>query len=187
VQPPAREIPPAPAHPAAPVPAPVSKSVAIFQQGSHEVDPHTGSSPSARDGRRGARAWASVAVLSRRLSGPTSLQGIVASGPCLCGTAALIISPVSWAHHYVWVVPVLAWLLLGDDRPNGGPWWALGAAALFWAAPVWWPSDVQSGYGGPLVLLTGNSFFLAASAFLVLTAVLLISRHRSRPRPTSRS
>ena len=478
MQPPARQIPPAPAHPAAPVPAPVSKSAAIFQQGSHEVDPHTGSSPPARDGRRGARAWASVAVLSRRLSDLTSLHGIVASGPCrklatgsviaplavlsagsalalglaeasglqvdfdiyrmgaghlfgsqlyairlsralmggsvgmhftyppfaafllvpfamlpvrlgqlvwsvlnlgalfgltavsvhavkpgwsratastlaaltllpvlrlnpdlltvdlgqinfvvvllvftdlttvlhvgnrviprgvlvgvaaavkltpllfvpflllarqsrpaftalgsfllctltafvvapyssraywseeifdygrygnllylsdqnlhsaaermlggppgpllissltvvaacgglglaawayrasspvlgilLCATTALIISPVSWVHHYVWVVPVLAWLLFGDDRPNGGRWWALGAAALFWAAPVWWPSDVQSGYGGPLVLLTGNSFFLAASAFLVLTAVLLIFRHRSRPRP----
>jgi alpha-1,2-mannosyltransferase len=97
-------------------------------------------------------------------------------GILLCATTGLIISPVSWAHHYVWIVPVLAWLVLGSDRPRGGPWWALAAAVLFWVAPIWWVQDVQQGYGGPLVLLAGNSFFLAAVAFLLLAGLLLARR-----------
>jgi hypothetical protein len=87
----------------------------------------------------------------------------------------------------VWVIPLLAWLALASDRPRGGPWWALGLAALLWAAPVWWVPDPQTGYGGPLVLLAGNSFFLAMVAFVVLTAGMLARRTRSPRRAADRS
>jgi alpha-1,2-mannosyltransferase len=105
-------------------------------------------------------------------------------GILLCATTGLIISPVSWSHHYVWIVPVLAWLVLASDRPRGGRWWALGAAVLFWAAPIWWVPNRQQGYGGPLVLLAGNSYFLAAVAFLLLAVVLLSSRRSAGPAVT---
>jgi glucose dehydrogenase len=49
---------------------------------------------------------------------------------------------------------------------------------LFWAAPIWWVPNPQRGYGGLLVLLAGNAYFLAAVAFLLLAAVLLWSRHQ---------
>jgi alpha-1,2-mannosyltransferase len=117
-----------------------------------------------------------VATWAYRTSSP--MLGIL-----LCAATGLIISPVSWSHHYVWIVPLLAWLVLGADRPRGGSWWTLGAAALFWAAPIWWVPNPQRGYGGPLVLLAGNSYFLAALAFLLLAAVLLWSRHRDLLRP----
>jgi alpha-1,2-mannosyltransferase len=113
-----------------------------------------------------------VAAWAYRTSSP--ILGIL-----LCAATGLIISPVSWAHHYVWVVPVLAWLVLGRDRPRGGWWWALLVAVLFWAAPMWWIPDIQRGYGGPLALLAGNSFFLAAVAFLLLGGLLLWSRRRN--------
>ena len=86
---------------------------------------------------------------------------------------------MAWVHHYVWGVPLLAWLALASDRPPGGRWWALGLAVRFWAAPVWCVPDQQTGYGGPLVLLAGNAYFLAMVIFLVLTAVLLTRRRRS--------
>jgi alpha-1,2-mannosyltransferase len=104
-------------------------------------------------------------------------------GILLCAAAGLIISPVSWSHHYVWIVPLLTWLALAADQVRGRWWWALGVAALFWAAPIWWVPNVQQGYGGPLVLLAGNSYFLAAVAFLLLAAGLLWSRHRATPIP----
>jgi alpha-1,2-mannosyltransferase len=104
-------------------------------------------------------------------------------GILLCAATGLIISPVSWSHHYVWIVPLLAWLALAADRPPGGRWWALGAAALFWADPIWWVPRPQRAYGGPLVLLAGNSYFLAALAFLLLAVVLLWSRHQDPLRP----
>ena len=114
-----------------------------------------------------------VATWAYRTSSP--MLGIL-----LCAATGLIISPVSWSHHYVWIVPLLAWLVLAADRPRSGRWWALGAAALFWAAPIWWVPDPQRGYGGPLVLLTGNSYFLATVAFLLLTIMLLWSRRPAR-------
>jgi len=54
---------------------------------------------------------------------------------------------------------------------------------LFWAAPIWWVPNPQRGYGGPLELLAGNAYFLAAVAFLLLAAVLLWSRHQDLLRP----
>ena len=116
-----------------------------------------------------------LAAWAYRTSSP--LLGIL-----VCAATGLIISPVTWVHHYVWVVPLLAWLALARDRPPAGHWWAVALALLLWAAPVWWVPDPQTGYGGPLVLLAGNSFFLAMVTFLVLTAVLLTYRARS-PRP----
>jgi len=118
-----------------------------------------------------------VATWTYRTSSP--MLGIL-----LCAATGLIISPVSWSHHYVWIVPLLAWLVLAADRPRSGWWWALGAAALFWAAPIWCVPDPQRGYGGPLVLLAGNSYFLAAVVFLLLTSVLLWSRHQDLLRST---
>lgn len=117
-----------------------------------------------------------VATWAYRTSSP--MLGIL-----LCAATGLVISPVSWSHHYVWIVPLLAWLILAADRPRGRWWWALGVAALFWAAPIWWVPNPQRGYGGPLVLLAGNSYFLAALAFLLLAAVLLWSRRRDLLRP----
>jgi hypothetical protein len=38
--------------------------------------------------------------------------------------------------------------------------------------------DPQTGYGGPLVLLEGNSFFLSMVVFVVLTAAMLALRAR---------
>jgi alpha-1,2-mannosyltransferase len=124
-------------------------------------------------------ACGGLALAAWAYSASSPLLGIL-----VCAATALIISPVSWVHHYVWVVPLLAWLALARDRPPGGQWWALGLAVLLWAAPVWWVPDPQTGYGGPLVLLAGNSYFLAMVTFLVLTAALLAYRARS-PRPTT--
>jgi alpha-1,2-mannosyltransferase len=113
-----------------------------------------------------------VATWAYRVSSP--MLGIL-----LCAATGLIISPVSWSHHYVWIVPLLAWLVLAADRPRSGWWWALGVAALFYAAPIWWVPDPQRGYGGPLVLLAGNSYFLVAAAFLPLGLALAWSRRKA--------
>ncbi|HEY2551473.1 MAG TPA: glycosyltransferase 87 family protein, partial [Streptosporangiaceae bacterium] len=93
-----------------------------------------------------ACAGLAVATWAHRASSP--LLGLLA-----CAATGLIVSPVSWIHHYVWVVPALAWLAFATDRPRGGRWWALGLAVLLWAAPPWWVPDQQQGYGDLAVLL----------------------------------
>ena len=37
-------------------------------------------------------------------------------------------NPVSWSHHFIWVVLLVAWLALAEDRPRYGEWYALGAS-----------------------------------------------------------
>jgi alpha-1,2-mannosyltransferase len=100
----------------------------------------------------------------------------------LVGAATgLLVSPISWDHHMVWVVPVIGWLWLGEDRPMFGRLWAIGAALLFWQAPIWWvPQDngTQFSLHG-LNLFYGNSFFFATLLFLVGIAVMLTLRRRS--------
>jgi alpha-1,2-mannosyltransferase len=39
-------------------------------------------------------------------------------GILVCATTGLLASPITWAHHMVWVVPVLIWLVLAPDRPT---------------------------------------------------------------------
>ncbi len=113
-------------------------------------------------------AVAGLAVAAWAYRASSAMLGIL-----LCAATGLIVSPISWSHHYVWVVPVLGWLALGRDRPAGAWWWTLGVAVLFWVAPIWWVPNQQTGYGGPLVLLAGNSYLLAAVAFVAASAVML--------------
>jgi alpha-1,2-mannosyltransferase len=96
-------------------------------------------------------------------------------------------SPVSWSHHFIWVVLLIAWLALGDDRPVYGEWWAAGVAVFFWAAPIWWvphgPGRTYVGRGWLLPI--SDSFFLLFVAFILKMAIVVI--HRSRGSVHSRS
>jgi hypothetical protein len=104
-------------------------------------------------------------------------------GVLVCATTGLLVSPITWAHHMVWVAPVLIWLAWGRDRPVGGRWWAAVGTGLFWWAPIWTvPNDgtrelSEDGWQ----LLRGNSFFLAMVAFMVGIAAMLWARRRHAP------
>ncbi len=105
-------------------------------------------------------------------------------GLLVCATTGLLVSPITWAHHMVWVVPVLIWLVWAPDRPAGGRLWALATAVLFWWAPIWsvpYGSNIElSEHGWQLVW--GNSFFYAMVVFMVgISAMLTVRRHRDRP------
>jgi alpha-1,2-mannosyltransferase len=108
-------------------------------------------------------------------------------GVLVAAATGLLVSPISWDHHMVWVVPVIGWLWLGEDRPMFGRLWAIATAVLFWQAPIWWvPQDngTQFSLHG-LNLFYGNSFFFATLLFVLGIAVMLTLRRRSRqPDPT---
>ena len=62
----------------------------------------------------------------------------------------LLVSPVSWSHHWVWVVPAL--LAVRSKLAAGG-------VALFLVAPQWW--------SGWLALTLGNAYVWCAIGVLV--------------------
>jgi alpha-1,2-mannosyltransferase len=105
-------------------------------------------------------------------------------GLLVCATTGLIISPITWVHHMVWVVPAIIWLAAGTDRPRRGPLFAGLTAALFIAAPIWWvPTSWNARYSPELhqnhwQLLAGNSFLFAMLAFLAGVTVMLARRSR---------
>ncbi|HEV2362023.1 MAG TPA: glycosyltransferase 87 family protein, partial [Acidimicrobiales bacterium] len=104
-------------------------------------------------------------------------------GLLVCATAGLIVSPITWAHHLVWIVPVLVWLFIGDDRPARGTILAIGAAILFWATPIWWVPrhGLRELHEVFWQYVAGNSFFFAMVLFLFATAAMLFVRSRWRP------
>ncbi len=102
-------------------------------------------------------------------------------GLLVCATTCLIVSPVTWAHHMVWVVPVILWLALAEDRPRYGRAMAVGAAVLFWSAPIWWVPHARllELHLDAWQLVAGNSFFLATVLFMSVVAVHVTRRNRA--------
>jgi alpha-1,2-mannosyltransferase len=89
-------------------------------------------------------------------------------------------SPVSWDHHYIWIILLIAWLALGADRPAHGPLWAATVAVVFWAAPIWWvPHDNVRYAGQGWLIPVANCFFLVMVVVVVAAAVRVVHR---RPR-----
>jgi alpha-1,2-mannosyltransferase len=96
------------------------------------------------------------------------------------GVTGLLVSPISWTHHWVWIMPALIVLLRGGIRSR------IAAACgylLFVLAPMWWTpwSWTTSEYGfHGLLTLTANCFLIAGLAFLGYMAVCAW-RLESRP------
>ena len=117
----------------------------------------------------------------------------VVLGLLVSATTGLIISPITWVHHLVWVVPVIIWLAAGADRPRRGLLLAGITAVLFVVAPIWWvPTSWNVTKEAPELhqnhwqLLAGNSFLYAMLAFLVGVAVMLVGRSKvARGGPSS--
>jgi alpha-1,2-mannosyltransferase len=111
-------------------------------------------------------------------------------GVLVCATTGLVISPVTWAHHLVWVIPVIVWLAFAPDRPVHGVRWAVAVAVFFWAGPIWWvPTPDRGLHEKPWELFVGDSYLWAMLVFLLGVAALVVSRRRrqrdSTPVPVS--
>jgi alpha-1,2-mannosyltransferase len=92
-------------------------------------------------------------------------------------------SPVSWSHHFIWLILLVAWLALAEDRPRYGEWYAVAVAVLLWAAPYWWVPhgpDVRFAGRGWLIPL-GDAYALVFVALLVGAAVRVVRSNLERP------
>jgi alpha-1,2-mannosyltransferase len=117
------------------------------------------------DGSLGAATplWFAVAA-------PITLLGLIAAamlhrsgqpvaGWLVCALTGVLVSPISWDHHWVWIVPVLAVLTDAAVRARGtaAPAWRASA----WRAPAWWAlaGAVTAIYGGWPHFWTGGRAF----------------------------
>jgi DNA-binding PadR family transcriptional regulator len=102
-------------------------------------------------------------------------------GVALCATTGLLISPVTWTHHMIWVLPVAVWLGTSPDRPSWGRGAAACTAVLFWAAPIWWVAGKGTGplHESGWQLIAGNSFLLWMVLLLAACAATYFLREYS--------
>jgi len=134
-------------------------------------------------------AAALAAALGLTLAVRSLLHGHRAWAAVACAATALLVSPISWSHHWVWGVPTL--ILLGSEAlrrtgPAARRWWAatlalglcFGSFALWWV-PHRWHRHEELHQNGVQMLLS-DVYPLAGLALLALTGARLW-RHGRRP------
>ncbi|NEB73798.1 hypothetical protein G3I40_00840, partial [Streptomyces sp. SID14478] len=106
-----------------------------------------------------------------------ALQGRRALAVVACATTALLVSPVSWSHHWVWCVPLALLVWESGHRRT-----AALMALLFCSYALWWVPHT----GGRLELHQ-NSGQLVLSALYVGVAYAFLAHSGVRLWRTSRT
>ena len=107
----------------------------------------------------------------------------------LCGVAGLLASPVSWLHHFVWVVPLA--VCLAERRPSARrlPDWflALGWVFVGWVAAA--PFRRLPNGADVELLWTWSQHLLASVTAILgvawLVGAIVVAQRRRPGRPTS--
>lgn len=96
-----------------------------------------------------------------------------------CAVTALLISPISWSHHWVWVLPLLI-LLAAETRHTGSARLraaTVGTGVLFLSFALWWVPHVGTSTTvrpeldqNAWQFLLSAGYTLAGLAFLALAA-----------------
>lgn len=114
--------------------------------------------------------WAVTAALAA-LAGlgvgvDCALRGDRACAVVAGAATALLISPISWSHHWVWCVPTV---LLVAARGRTG--WAAAAGLVFFSYALWW---VPHGQGRLELAQNGSQMVLSALYPLTAGTVLVM-------------
>ncbi len=148
----------------------------------------------------------SVIVAALGLAGAALLHrsGRPVAGLVTCALTGLLVSPISWDHHWVWTVPVLALLADAAARARGAARWAWlvlagGVASVFGGWPGHWtgplafvPHGLLGFFIGPhpqdekyhlhgLQLVSWNLFVLAGLVMLAFAAAAAARAWLKRP------
>ena len=135
-----------------------------------------------------------------------SRRGHEILGLVACAATGLLVSPVTWSHHYVYVIPALALAAYGPRRLG----YRILGAALVVGLFGWWPLPIgNQGGDGPkaqlrprgllllapnrgnqgaveftwhgLELIAGNYYVLTLLVFIAATACALVLTRRLGP------
>ena len=112
--------------------------------------------------------WLAVAVVVGLLGLAAAVvlhnSGRSFAGLMACALTALLISPISWDHHWVWIAPGLAVIIDAGVRARTtawrAAWFALGAVilAVFGAWPDFWSRTAGLLQGGLIDYAPATSF-----------------------------
>jgi len=122
---------------------------------------------------------AAVLVLGLRQARSAHAAAAPLLAAVLTGLTGVLVSPISWIHHLVWLLPALG-LLVGDGRDRRRVGLAVALAAALWARLPYLGQDLLDASGdGPalrvLAEVLRDSYGLACLA-LLLTLPRLVAR-----------
>lgn len=132
-------------------------------------------------------AWPAVAapaaVAGLAVAVYAARRGLETWGVLCAAVTALLVSPISWSHHWVWCVPLLA-VLAAEARRVPWRWAALAAVAVCFAARSMWLVHKP---GGHVLHLPWWQQPLASPYPLVGLAFLAVAAVRVHRRPARRA
>ena len=101
------------------------------------------------------------------------------AGVACCGLTGVLVSPIAWTHHWVWMVPLLVAMAAAAWRRRS-PVLAAGTAILFVAFagvdPLPWPGR----HPALLRTVAGNLYVLCGLAILTAAALMIAYRRGQR-------
>lgn len=135
------------------------------------LDPHTSA---------GTAAWLALSAVVAVLAWHGMRRAVAKSADAwalaLNALAALLISPISWSHHWVWAEPALLVLAISalQDRHRGVLAGAAAGVAVLAAAPQWWFSTGgnRETHWATWQQAVGSSYVILAAVILLLSAAL---------------
>ncbi len=133
-------------------------------------------------------AWLALSAIVVIVASRGMRHALAASQDCLAlalnAFAALLISPISWSHHWVWCVPALLTLAAPGRRHRSRlPLAAAAGLAVFAAAPQFWLPHAMNREirWAPWQQATGSSYVLFAAITLLLTATVAMNPPAGEP------
>jgi hypothetical protein len=135
-----------------------------------------------------AVACAGLAIAVAALLAGDRLPYSAAWATVSCGITALIVSPISWSHHWVWAVPMVL-LLATEAIRRRDRRWKLGATAaglLFCSFALWIVPHAEGDSRPELHQSVGQMalssvYPVGGALFLAVAAVVTIRAWRRRP------
>jgi alpha-1,2-mannosyltransferase len=142
-------------------------------------------------GAHQGRLWLPAALLvgvgGLALAAAAYRAGQELTGVSLCALTGLLLSPISWSHHWVWLLPgTVVAVGAAVRRPTAARLARLGGwLAVFLLGPIWWvPRGGDAEYHERGVqLLLGNAYLLAGLGALALAGARAVQRHRAAALP----
>jgi alpha-1,2-mannosyltransferase len=123
---------------------------------------------------------AALAILAWRALDPSDRLGKL----LVVEVFGLLLSPISWTHHWVWLVPLMIWAIHGPvrERPGAGVvgwgWLALTIVGVPWLLSFAQPTIWQ--IGRPWYLAWAGLIYIAA-AMATLAWIAATGRREARP------
>ncbi|MFF7193516.1 glycosyltransferase 87 family protein [Streptomyces sp. NPDC008079] len=139
-----------------------------------------------------AVALAGLAVAVGALTAGDRLPFAAAWAAVSCGVTALLVSPVSWTHHWVWAVPMAVLLVAEGVRRHDRRWvWGAAAAVLVFCSYALWALPHGRGRPelreNPAQMLLAACYPLAGLAFLAVAGRVVTTALRTESPPPARA